>query len=89
MPFFVYILQSEVDHSFYKGFTENPNERLLQHNNGESSYTSSKIPWKMVYLEELSSKREALIREKYLKKLERSRIELLIDCPKNKLKSLS
>ena len=83
MSFYVYILQSLKDKSYYKGFTENPTLRLQQHNAGESKYTATKIPWKLVYIEELSTKKEALIREKYLKKLERSRIELLIDSPKN------
>ena len=83
MPFYVYILQSLKDKSYYKGFTENPTQRLQQHNAGESKYTSTKIPWKLVYVEELPTKKEALMREKYLKKLERSRIELLIDSPKN------
>jgi putative endonuclease len=44
MPFYVYIIQSKKDNSFYKGFSENPYQRLDQHNNGESHYTSSKIP---------------------------------------------
>ncbi|MFZ4752835.1 MAG: GIY-YIG nuclease family protein [Chitinophagaceae bacterium] len=83
MSFYVYILQSLKDKSYYKGFTENPTQRLQQHNAGESKYTSTKIPWKLVYVEELPTKKEALMREKYLKKLERSRIELLIDSPKN------
>ena len=83
MSFYVYILQSLKDKSYYKGFTENPTQRLQQHNAVESKYTSTKIPWKLVYVEELPTKKEALMREKYLKKLERSRIELLIDSPKN------
>ncbi len=61
MPFFVYILQSEVDSSFYKGFTENPIKRLAQHNAGEMNYTSKKIPWIIVALFGFESKKEALI----------------------------
>lgn len=68
MPCYVYIIQSQVDNSYYKGFTENLATRLLQHNNGDSQYTSAKLPWKLVYVEELPTKREALIREKVLKK---------------------
>ena len=60
MSFFVYILQSEVDKSYYKGFTENASKRLLQHNAGEMNYTSKKIPWRMVYLTKFIFKKEAL-----------------------------
>ena len=81
--YYVYILRSAVDHSFYKGYTENPCQRLLQHNNGESAYTRKKIPWELVYVELFSSKKEALIREKNLKKATIQRIEALIAHPKN------
>jgi putative endonuclease len=66
--FYVYLLQTDVDASFYVGFTENPEQRLIQHNNGESMYTRRKTPWKMVYIENYNSKSEALKREKFLKK---------------------
>ena len=68
IPNFVYIIQSEQDQTYYKGFTENIVKRLEQHNNGESKNTSRKIPWRLVYLEELPTKREALIREKQIKR---------------------
>jgi len=83
MAFYVYIIQSLDDDSFYKGFTENPLQRLVQHNNKESHYTSAKTPWKLVYVEEMSSKKEALIREKNLKKATIKRIQALIVHPKN------
>ena len=86
MAFYVYILQSDFDNSFYKGFTENYCVRLIQHNNGESEYTSLRRPWKLVYVEELPTKREALIREKNLKKATRERLIAIIDCNKNILK---
>jgi hypothetical protein len=41
-----------------------------------------KIPWRLVYVEEMNSKREALIREKNLKKATIERIRALIDHPK-------
>ncbi len=65
--YFVYILQSKVDASFYIGFTENLEKRVLQHNNGESAYTSRKMPWILVYFEEFSFKSDAIKREKFLK----------------------
>ena len=83
MPFFVYIIQSQKDNSYYKGFSENPKQRLEQHNNGESQYTSAKLPWTLVYIEELPTKRDALIREKTLKKYSHSQIEKLRATIKN------
>jgi len=66
--FYVYLLQSDVDSSYYVGFTENLEQRLKQHNNGGSKYTSRKIPWKLVYFEQFNLKSEALKRELFLKK---------------------
>lgn len=59
--FYVYILQSKVDGTFYKGFTSNYKKRLISHNNGENNYTSGKIPWELVYVEEHVDKRSALV----------------------------
>ena len=66
--FYVYILQSEVDASFYIGFTANLELRLMQHNNGEATFSRRKKPWKLVYSEEFLNKSEALKREKFLKR---------------------
>ena len=65
--FYVYILQSSVDESFYIGFTENLDKRVNQHNSGESGYTSRKMPWKLVYFEEFNTKTDAIKRERFLK----------------------
>ncbi|MBK9478526.1 MAG: GIY-YIG nuclease family protein [Bacteroidetes bacterium] len=43
MHYYVYIIESLVDGSFYKGFTLDFNERVKQHNEGWSNYTSRKI----------------------------------------------
>ena len=79
MGYFVYIIQSEIDNTYYKGFTENPEQRIRQHNNGESRYTSTKMPWKLVYLEEFETKREALIREKKIKRFNSQYLKGLIE----------
>ncbi|WP_051473879.1 GIY-YIG nuclease family protein [Aquimarina macrocephali] len=64
----VYIIQSLKDDSFYIGYSANIEERISKHNNGNSRYTSKKIPWRLVYTEEFSSKSDAIKRERFLKK---------------------
>lgn len=83
MPFYVYIIQSKVDGSYYKGFTEDPQIRLTRHNNGETQSTKTKSPWKFVYLEQLPTKRDALVREKVLKKYSREQIVQLVQSARN------
>ena len=78
MSWLVYILQSEVDGENYKGVTQNIEKRLLEHNSGESKFTSTKAPWKLVYTKAYELKRDALIEEKRIKKLNRKSLELLI-----------
>ncbi|RYG36102.1 MAG: endonuclease, partial [Chitinophagaceae bacterium] len=68
MPFYVYILKSLKDGTYYKGSTENYLKRLEYHNHGLSVYTSTKIPWQLIYVEEHADKRSMLIRERKLKK---------------------
>ena len=67
--YFVYILQSIVDRSFYIGYTSNIVNRLNEHNYGRTRYTKLKRPWMLIYKEEYKMRSEALKREKYLKKL--------------------
>jgi putative endonuclease len=83
MPFYVYIIQSLKDESYYKGFSEHPLLRLNQHNNKESDYTSRKTPWVLVYVEIMESKSAAIIRERNLKKAAVERIKALLTHPKN------
>jgi putative endonuclease len=63
----VYILQSLYDGSYYIGFSTDVDRRLDEHNSGNSKYTRTKVPWKVVYTEEHESKMKALKREKFLK----------------------
>jgi putative endonuclease len=65
--FYVYIIQSKKDFSFYIGQTNDLDARLSKHNDGFSKYSSSKIPWRLVYFEMYKSRNEALIREKEIK----------------------
>ncbi len=78
MKHFVYIIYSELFDKYYKGYTTDPYKRLLQHNQGESRYTKHYIPWELVFIESFEYKREALIREKSLKKYSKIQIRQLI-----------
>jgi len=64
---FVYVIQSLHDDSLYSGMSQNPEQRLIEHNNRKSTYTSSRTPWKIIYTEECIDRTNARIREKYLK----------------------
>ncbi len=78
--YFTYILQSEKDNSFYIGQTNDIDERLRQHNEGMSKYTSRKRPWKVVYFEVFETRERAIQRESFLKKQRnRSFYKRLID----------
>ncbi|MBZ4191547.1 GIY-YIG nuclease family protein [Niabella beijingensis] len=68
MAFYVYIIRSVVDNTYYNGSTQHPVAHLQLHNQGQSLYTKSKVPWIWIYVEELPSKRDMLIREKKLKR---------------------
>jgi putative endonuclease len=83
MPYYVYILRSYVDGTFYKGVTTDYHKRLEEHNGALSTYTSTKIPWELFYVELQPDRRLALIREKKLKKCKREYFEWLQYQPSN------
>ena len=69
MPFYVYIIQSQKDGTYYVGSTQNIEERLERHNEGRSKYTKAKRPWDLLYLEKhpdrsTAAKREIQIKER-------------------------
>jgi len=66
MKYFVYVIISLKDHSYYKGFSENPYQSVIQHNEKESKYTATKISWNLVFFQSYLLKSEALKREKVL-----------------------
>lgn len=65
--YFVYLLESKIDKSWYIGKTGDIRRRLLEHNRGHSIYTNKKKPWKIIFLECYINDRDAQGREKYLK----------------------
>ena len=67
--FYVYILQSLKDFSFYVGQCDDLDYRMSKHFDGMSKYTSSKRPLRLVYFEVFKTRTEALKREKEIKKM--------------------
>ncbi|KKR86354.1 MAG: GIY-YIG catalytic domain protein [Candidatus Curtissbacteria bacterium GW2011_GWA1_41_11] len=51
MFYYVYILQSQKDNSFYIGYTTDLIKRFKQHNNGESQSTKPFRPYKLLFYE--------------------------------------
>ena len=66
--YYVYIIQSQLDNSFYIGFSENIDARIMEHNVGRTNYTS-KRPWHLVYVEEFENKTDALKEKLFFKAL--------------------
>jgi putative endonuclease len=80
MTYFIYILKSQMDGSFYVGYTANLEARLWEHNEGRTGYTSKKRPWQLVYSEQFENKTDALKREKFIKaQKSKSFIQALIE----------
>lgn len=65
--FYVYILQSVTTEKLYIGYTNDLRKRFNQHVAGESTYTKSRGPWKLIYYEACLNEDDARSREKYLK----------------------
>jgi putative endonuclease len=66
--FFVYVLRSKLDKSFYIGFTVDIQERIKKHNEGMVQSTRNKRPMELIYCEVYKARKDALIREKRLKR---------------------
>lgn len=67
--FFMYILQSMKDFSFYIGQCSDLDKRMSKHFDGMSKYTASKRPLRLVYFEVFDSRSEAIRRERQVKKM--------------------
>jgi putative endonuclease len=65
----IYVILCD-DNSFYTGYTKNLDRRIRLHKNGRGArYTRIHKPKKLVYVEEFNSRREAMQREKKVKRL--------------------
>jgi putative endonuclease len=74
----VYILECN-DGTLYTGWTNDIDKRLKAHNEGKGAkYTRGRRPLKLVYIENLESKSEALMRENKIKAMTRNEKKQLI-----------
>ncbi len=84
MPYYVYIILCN-DGSFYTGYTKNVKARARLHANGRGArYTKMHKPREVAYIEQLTSRSEAMRREKAIKKLSHSQKEDLIKSQKTR-----
>ncbi len=69
MSYYVYMLESKGSKSItYVGYTNNIEKRLSLHNSGRGAKFTRGRKWKLIYKELFRSKKEAILREYYIKK---------------------
>lgn len=69
---YTYILRC-ADGTLYTGWTTDLDARLKAHNSGKGAkYTKNRLPVKLVYYEEFSTKEAAMSREWHIKRLKRA-----------------
>jgi putative endonuclease len=68
--YFVYILKSNRDNSFYYGSTKDLCKRLCEHNKRKVKYTKGHVPWVIHYFEKFENRPEALRRELFFKSID-------------------
>jgi putative endonuclease len=69
MPYYTYILKSQIKERFYIGSCSDLEKRLEHHNLGHSRSTKAFIPWEIVHFEKYNTKTEAIKREYALKRI--------------------
>lgn len=66
--FTTYIIYSKTLDKYYIGFTADIVSRLQRHNQKGKGFTGKENDWQLVYKEEFTSKAEAYLREREIKK---------------------
>jgi len=67
MEGYIYLIQSEKDGTYYFGSTKDVSLRLFQHNQGKSSSTRKRCPWKLIHTVKFDSIARARSAEQNLK----------------------
>ncbi len=70
MTYFVYLIGNyrKLKLTTYVGYTNNLKKRINLHNNGKGAKFTRGRNWKLIYYEEYPTKKEAILRECYIKK---------------------
>ena len=70
MTYFVYLLGNYRNSktTTYVGYTNNLNKRVNLHNSGKGAKFTKGRAWKLLYYEKYLTKKEAILRECYIKK---------------------
>jgi len=70
MTYFVYLIGSYKNSKFttYVGYTNNLKKRINLHNEGKGAKFTKGRFWKIMYYERYKTKKEAILREIYIKK---------------------
>ena len=70
MTYFVYLIGNyrKLKLTTYVGYTNNLKKRIDLHNNGKGAKFTRGRNWKLIYYEEYLTKKEAILRECYIKK---------------------
>ncbi len=65
--YYVYVLESQKDKSWYIGFTGDLRRRLQEHLRGDTASIRYKRPLRLIYYEAYLEKLDAIGRERFLK----------------------
>ena len=68
MNYSVYILFSKITKRYYTGQTQDIDNRMSEHNSGETTSIKNGIPWELVWVKEVESRSDAVLLESKIKK---------------------
>ena len=81
LPYYVYVLLCD-DGSYYTGYAKDVDSRVKQHMNGVGArYTKVHRPRRLVHTEEFHTIREAMSRERAIKRLRHDEKRKLVSAP--------
>ena len=70
MTYFVYLIGNKKHNKLttYVGYTNNLKKRIILHNKGKGAKFTRGRKWKLMYFEKFNTRKEAFLRECYIKK---------------------